>query len=204
VENRENFYYGLAHDSSYLAEAMNLYNSRLKRAMEGESTYWLSKPLATAFNQKHTLEIELGSKELKNLINLSFKNDPGVMKGSYRNTLSGDVSTSYRRGQWQLRNIMSFTKMWSEDSPYGDFSDYAKLNPYFSPYDANGNLVKTFDTVIGGSKIYSVSNPLYDATINTKMSEEYINFTDNVYAEYQMLESLKIVGRFGVETQRTT
>jgi len=204
IEKREGYYLSLAGNSSDIEDAMNLYYTRLKRALEGESTYWLSKPLLTALNHKHTLEVELGSKELKNLINLSYKDNAGVMKGSYRRNVAGDVSTSYRRGKWQLRNIMSFTKMWSEDSPYGSFDQYADLNPYYNPYDENGNLVRTFDTYIGGTKRLSVSNPLYDASINTRSSDEYIDFTDNVYAEYQVVKPLKIVGRFGVEAQRST
>ena len=204
IENRENYYYNLASNSGDIAEVMNLYNTRLKKAMEGESTYWLSKPLRTTFDNKHTIEIELGGRDLKNLVNLSYKDDQGVMKGSYRRTLSGDVTTSYRRGKWQFRNIMSYSKMWSEDSPYGDFSDYAALNPYYNPYDENGNLVKTFDTYIGGVKRLSVSNPLYDATINTKQTDEYVDFTDNVYAEWQVIDALKLVGRFGIESKRDT
>lgn len=204
IERREGYYIGMAGGSQYIADALNLYNSRLKKALEGESIYWLSKPLRTALNHRHTLEIELGGKELKNLINISFKNDAGVMKGSYRNNVAGDISTSYRKGKWLLRNIMSFSNMSSEDSPYGDFSDYARLNPYDDPYDSNGNLKRTFDTYIGNVFVRSYSNPLYDATINTKFSDEYIDFTDNVYAEYQMFKSLKLLGRFGVETKRST
>jgi len=202
VENREGYYYKMASSSAELSSAMNLYNERLKKAMEGESTYWLSKPLRTALNHKHTLEIELGTKDLKNLINVSYKDNPGVMKGSYRRNISGDVSTSYRMGKWQFRNIMSFLKMDSQESPYGEFSEYAVLNPYYNPYDSNGNLLRTFDTYINGVKRQSVSNPLYDATLNTKNGSEYIDFTDNVYAEYQVIKPLKLVGRFGVETRR--
>jgi len=203
IERRENYYEGLASSSAQLEDAMNLYYSRLKRAMEGESTYWLSKPLRTAFHHKHTLEVELGGKDLKNLLHLSYNDYPGVMKGSYRKTLSGDVSTSYRLGNWNFRNIMEFTSMSSEDSPYGTFNEYTVLNPYYNPYDESGNLVKTFDTVIGGQTRLSVANPLYDASIGTKESDSYTDFTDNLYIEYNFSKSLKLVGRFGIESKKS-
>lgn len=186
------------------AEIMNIYYERLKRAMEGESTYWLSKPLHTSFDQKHTLEVELGTKDLKTMATLSFKDTPGVMMGSFRDNISGDITTSYRLGKWQFRNIMSYAKMWSEESPYGTFSDYTLMNPYDNPYDANGNVVKSFYVSVLGSKVVTALNPMYNATINTKSSDEYIDFTDNMYVEYQMFKSLKLVGRFGVENKRGT
>ncbi|MCQ2142374.1 MAG: TonB-dependent receptor plug domain-containing protein, partial [Bacteroidales bacterium] len=171
------------------AEIMNIYYERLKRAMEGESTYWLSKPLHTSFDQKHTLEVELGTKDLKTMATLSFKDTPGVMMGSFRDNISGDITTSYRLGKWQFRNIMSYAKMWSEESPYGTFSDYTQMNPYDNPYDANGNIVKSFYVSVLGTKAVTALNPMYNATINTKSSDEYIDFTDNMYVEYQMFKS---------------
>lgn len=209
IERREHFYEsGMSSSGATVsiqggyADMMNIYYERMKRALEGESTYWLSKPLRTAFDQKHTLEVELGSRDLKTLATLSFKNTPGVMKGSFRENIAGDVTSSYRLGKWQFRNIMSFGKMMSEDSPYGDFEEYAEMCPYYNPYDANGNIVKAFYVDILGEKALVGYNPLYNASINTKFTDEYINFTDNMYVEYQMFKSLKIVGRFGIENQR--
>ena len=201
VERRENYYLNMASSSDEIAEALNLYNTRLKRAMEGESTYWLSKPLRTAFKHKHTLEVELGSKDLKNMMHFSFNEDPGVMKGSFRRTVGGDITTSYRRGKWQFRNIMEFTKMSSEDSPYGKFGEYAVMNPYYNPYDSEGNVVRYFESAVGRSSML-VRNPLYNATINTKLSEEYIEFSEKLNAEFQVIPALKLVARFSVTSRR--
>jgi len=203
IERREGYYESMASSSDQLEDAMNLYNRRLKRALEGESTYWLSKPLRTAFHHKHTLEVELGGKDVKNLLHLSYNDYPGVMKGSYRKTISGDVSTAYRLGNWNFRNIMEFTSMKSEDSPYGTFDQYTTLNPYYNPYDESGNLVRTFDTVIAGQTRLSVANPLYDASIGTKKADGYTEFTDNLYIEYNFSKALKIVGRFGIESKKS-
>ncbi len=206
IENREGYYNQLTEESTLWGK--RLYNERLKRALEGESTYWLSKPLRVGIGQKHSLSIELGSKELKALATFSYNNVEGAMKGSYRNVLSGDINLSYRKNKWTFRNIMSISYKKSEDSPYGTFDEYASMNPYYSPYDESGALKKVlFSGHYGeGSDVYDtdrVTNPLWNANIGTRYSSDYLDFSDNLYAEYQVIRPLKLVARFGVDTQRS-
>lgn len=209
VERRYGFYEKVR-DSSDLPSALELYNMRLKRALEGEDTYWLSKPLRLGVSHKHSVSVELGTKELKALVTAAYNHTNGAMKGSYRRNISGDVNLSYRLGKWTFRNIMSIAFMNSEDSPYGSFSEYAKLNPYFTPYDENGNLKKVlFSGKYTGSNgvTYSygdpVTNPMYNAFIGTKHARDYMDFTDNLYIEYQVFKGLRVVGRAGFNSQRT-
>ena len=205
--------YGL-YDTSWSQElnsAMELYNLRLKKALEGESTYWLSKPLRLGVGNKHSLSVELGGKDLKALATFSYNNVNGAMKGSYRRNISGDINLSYRQNKWTFRNIMSVAFMDSEDSPYGSFSEYAVLNPYFTPYDEDGNLKKVlFDGTYTGSNgvpfkyASSIANPMYNAFIGTRYYNGYMDFTDNLYVEYQFLQGLKLVGRVGFNSHRTS
>jgi hypothetical protein len=148
VERREN-YYGPPpiSDASGHMENSELYYKRLKKALEGESTYWLSKPLRTGFSHQHSLSAELGSKALKAMATFKYSDNQGAMKGSYRQTVSGDVNLSYRFGKWTFRNIMSIASMNNEDSPYGSFSDVSRINPYCSPYDEYGSLLRILDKV---------------------------------------------------------
>ncbi|MGN1215628.1 MAG: TonB-dependent receptor plug domain-containing protein, partial [Candidatus Cryptobacteroides sp.] len=188
VEKREG-YYDRAFDSSSWIAAQQLFEERYKRALEGESTYWLSKPLRVGVGNKHSLGIELGSKDLKALATFSYNNVEGTMKGSDRNILSGDVNLSYRRGKWTFRNIMSIANMKSNDSPYGTFDEYADLNPYYTPYDEDGNLKKVLSTgtYAAGENSWSyskmITNPMYNATVGTSSTTGYLDFTDNFYAE---------------------
>ena len=208
VERRYNFYSD--NDSDASLSALELYNARLKRALEGEDTYWLSKPLRLGIGHKHSLGVELGGKDLKALATFSYNQVNGAMKGSYRRNISGDVNLSYRLNKWTFRNIMSIAFMNSEDSPYGNFSEYARLNPYYTPYDKDGNLKKvlfsgSYTGSNGKAHSYStaVTNPMYNAFIGTRYAKGYMDFTDNLYVEYQALKGLKLVGRMGVNTQRT-
>lgn len=206
VERREGYYTDVLpnHEGSEgLVESLNLYNSRLKKALEGESTYWLSKPLRLGISHKHSLAVELGEKDLKAFATVSYDDEQGTMIGSYRKTISGDVTISYRYRNWLFKNIMSISNMDSEDSPYGSFYEYTLPNPYDTPYDADGNLYKQFITTIGGDAQVKIDNPLYNATIGTKDYAGYLDFNDNVYVEYNPVEPLKIVGRFGVNLKKT-
>ena len=200
VEKREDYYsYTAMADASNHLEYSELYYKRLKSALQGESTYWLSKPLRTGISHQHSLSAELGSKALKALATFKYADTQGTMKGSYRQTLSGDINVSYRYKKWTFRNIMSIASMNNEDSPYGSFNDISRINPYTKPYDEYGTLVKILDTVEGNK----IGNPLYNASVNTKFSESYLDFTDNMYIEYQVIKPLKIVGRFSISSKKT-
>ncbi len=202
VERREG-YYTLPLGGASSQEVSNytkLYYDRLHRAMEGESTYWLSKPLRLGIGQQHSLTVELGEKDLKTLVAFSYNNNQGAMKGSFREVINGDVQVSYRIKKWSFRNIMSISHMNSEDSPYGTFDAYAKMNPYFSPYDENGNIIRYY---IQKKENDFVANPLYDATLGTKLYNGYLDFTDNLYIEYKPWDFIKFVGRVGINTKRT-
>lgn len=199
VERREEYYTYGETNSMFLYMRKQLYFERLRKALEGESTYWLSKPVRVGVGNKHALSVELGTKELKSISNISFNNVEGAMKGSFRQTFSGDMSLSYRKNDWQVRNIMSISVMNNSESPYGSFSQYALLNPYYNPYDEEGNLVKVFQYPMEEV----VSNPLYDASLSVKNGSSYLDFTDNVYVEYSPIKALKFVMRAGVDTKRT-
>ena len=200
IERRENYYTNASTPfKSY--KRLELYNERLRRALDGEDTYWLSKPLRVGIGNKHSVSVEIGSKELKSFTSFGYSDTEGVMKGSSRKVISGSMNLSYRKQNWVFRNVMSVSSMNSSNSPYGEFSTYASMNPYLNPYDEEGNLVKIFDfyKILG----FNYTNPLYDASLNSKDGSDYLDFTDNFYVEYHPIKSLKLVARVGVTTKKT-
>ncbi len=206
VERREGYYQN--GDSFETVARQALYNERLKKALEGQDTYWLSKPLRLGIGQKHSVSIELGSKELRALATFSYNDTQGAMKGSFRDVISGNVNVAYRRGGWTFRNIMGISHMNSSESPWGNFNEYAVLNPYLTPYDEEGNLKKVLqikDYTYGGVSTFFglVMNPMYNATIGTTDTSQYLAISDNFYAEYQFLKFLRLVARFGIDSQKT-
>lgn len=175
------------------ADLTTLYSERLAEAERGVNTYWLSKPLQVGVGQKHNLYLDGGDEAMTYSVNVSYNNIKGVMKGSDRRTLSGTLGLSYRYKTLSFRNLLTVDNNKSINSPYGDFSSYARMNPYWRIYDESGHLIKTY-----GSNIY---NPLYDAGLNTKDFSKYLNVTENFYGEWAIRKNLRATARIGISLQ---
>ena len=118
------------------------------------------------------------------------------MKGSERVNTAGSLMVSYRHKKFNIRNILTVTSNVSNDSPYGQFSEYARLNPYWSPYDENGLLsqniaLQFIDDKDKETSDEFVANPLYNASLNTLLRQEYIDVTNNAYIEWMIKPGLK-------------
>lgn len=180
------------------------YNALAKAVARGVDTYWLSQPLRTGISQKHSGYIEGGTQEMRYSATVSYNKIGGVMKESDRETVSGNINLSYRYKQWMFRNSLSVTSNRADDSPYGTFSDYTVLNPYFTPTDEYGNIQKVLGTYTSpganGSTI-TYYNPLYNAIIGTKNFSKYNEVVENFYLEYRPLEDLRFTARMGYTHQ---
>ena len=182
-----------------------LYMSKYKAVYAGVNTDWLAKPLHMGTGQKHSLSIELGGRDLRVMTTFSYNHIVGVMKGSTRDTYDGSLQVSYRHKKFNFRNILNVTSNVANDSPYGTFSEYAAMNPYYSPYDKNGFWVKNAALSVDGLETTEfVANPLYNATLNTKIENRYLDVTDNLYVEWSVLQGLKATLRFGITEKRTS
>lgn len=190
------------HDDNVNQEELTrLYNERKKNVMEGLDTYWLSKPLRTGIGHKHNLNIELGdSQNLRAIIDVTYNQVTGVMKGSDRRNISGDFNISYRRKNLIFKNILSILVNKSNDSPYGSYSEYSRMNPYWAATDKNGNLLRWVE--FPDNIQTRVANPLYNATIGTSFTSNYLRFTNNFYAEWYITPTWKATVRLGISQQR--
>ncbi|MBR1800868.1 MAG: SusC/RagA family TonB-linked outer membrane protein [Bacteroidaceae bacterium] len=176
------------------------YNRTATDIARGVDTYWLSQPLRSGVGHKHTTYIEGGTEEMRYAANLMYNNVGGVMKKSDRTTIQGNVNLSYRYKQWMFRNSLSVTGNRADDSPYGTFSDYVGVNPYFSSTDENGNVQKvlgTFSSPGANGSTLTYYNPLYNASIGTKNFSKYTEVVENFYLEYRPMEDLRFTARLG-------
>lgn len=180
------------------------YNNIASNIARGVDTYWLSQPLRTGVGQKHSMYVEGGSDDMRYSANLMYNNVAGVMKKSDRNTISGNINLSYRYKQWMFRNSLSVTNNNAIDSPYGTFGDYVSVNPYFTPYDENGNIIKVLGTYTSPGANGSTTtyyNPLYNASIGTKNFSKYTEIVENFYLEYRPITDLCFTARLGYTHQ---
>ncbi|MFR4037675.1 MAG: TonB-dependent receptor plug domain-containing protein [Butyricimonas faecalis] len=192
---------GMYGPSRGLITAYDSYKKVYDDVVRGVDTYWLSKPLRTGFSNKHSVTLEGGDERMRYQFGLYYNNVAGVMKKSDRSTLNVNTTLSYSYRNLLFRNTIEFSRNWSKNSPYGSFSEYTSLNPYWAPYDEDGNLIKEFTVHKGQSDEsiyeYHYYNPLYNATLNTKDKSGYTEVQDNFSADWRIDKALRVVGSFG-------
>ncbi len=122
-------------------------------------------------------------------------NTQGVMKGSDRKNMGEAFLFLTATKMYCSRNQLQYTSIDATNSPYGDFSGYAKLNPYWRTMNEDGTVRKFLG--IGPVLSEDVYNPMYNATLNSRSTSEYADVTNNTYLEWMVSNNLKVVGRVG-------
>ena len=178
------------------------YSYLLDEVNSGVNTYWLSKPLQTSVGQRHALKVEGGDKSFRYSASLQWNDIRGVMEESYRKTFNGAIQLSYYWKNLKFSNNLMISAGKRQESPYGDFSEYAKMNPYWRTHDENGKILKRLGN--SGEIDYDFRwsrlpvNPLYNATLNTYDRGNNTDITNNFMLEWKVLETLDLRGRFGI------
>lgn len=174
-------------------------NNIQSEVVRGVDTDWLAQPLRTGVGHRHSIYLEGGDERLRYGVDLLYNDIKGIMKGSDRKTFTGGFTLSYRYKNLLFREQFNTTLNHADDSPYGSFSEYVELNPYWTPYDAEGNLKQIAGSTGGGGEVgVTCGNPMWNATIGTRNFSKYTNLTNNFYVEWQALPSLKLIGRLGL------
>lgn len=188
--------------TSYYAHTQAIYDefrqNLEKEIARGVDTYWMSKPLRVGVGQRHSLYFDGGDDAMQYSANVSYNNTAGVMKESKRTTISGGVNLSYRYKNFRFQNQLTVDGNKAVNSPYGSFSQYSSMEPYWRVKDENGNLINTYSVISAPT----VSNPLYNASLNTRNESTYTTITENFYGEWDIVDNLRAVARFGY-TQQT-
>lgn len=126
------------------------------------------------------------------------------MKGSSREVISAGFNLSYRYKSLLFTEQLSVTFNKSKESPYGTFSEYARLNPYWRAYNEDGSVKEVLSNYekanFQGTK--PIYNPLANASINTKNQSSYFDFTNNFYIEWEAFSGMRFKGRLGLISQK--
>ncbi|MBQ8423305.1 MAG: SusC/RagA family TonB-linked outer membrane protein [Coprobacter sp.] len=178
-------------DNAFTQAGLNSdYNELYKEIARGVDTYWMAQPLRVGVGHKHTLFLDGGDDAMRYSASIGYNNVAGVMKGSDRTTISGSVTLSYRYKTLSFRNQLSIDDNSAKNSPYGDFSEYSRMNPYWRINNTDGSLIKQYNI--------SAYNPLYNAGLNSKDESSYTTITENFYAEWEAVKNLRFRARFGL------
>ncbi len=181
-------------------ELQQLYQQRRKLALEGLNTDWISKPLRNGIGTRHTVGVELGGNDLRLMADFAYRDEQGVMKGSGRKNVTANMNGSYRVKKLLFRNMMSFNSNKGTESPYGKFGDYVKMNPYWKAVNADGTIPFLAEAGIDQFGM-RYTNPVFNSTINTNITSDYLNFTDNFYLEWTVKPGLRAIARAGVDVK---
>lgn len=176
------------------------YNFLLDEVNKGVETDWLAIPLRTSYALRSNLRLEGGDGQFRYSAGIQNNNTAGVMKGSARNTLNGSITLSYAYKGLLFRNYLNINNIKNTISPYGSFSDYVSLNPYWRPYNENGSVNKLLGNP--GNTDYSgvwnslPTSPLFNATLNNLNKGDQTDITNQTAVEWTIQPGLRLIGKF--------
>ncbi|MCS4224653.1 SusC/RagA family TonB-linked outer membrane protein [Sphingobacterium sp. BIGb0165] len=177
----------------------SLYNERLKNVSAGVNTYWLDKPLQTGFTHKHSLYIDGGSDIFQYGVGVNYQNIKGIMKGSDRKNWGSNIDLTYRNNKVNISNQLFISGSVGQESPYGSFTQYAQLNPYWK-YDWTGDNIPKYIEVSAldyNNRDYNrISNPFFNASLNSYDKSKDLNIINNLALNYDILPELRFTTSF--------
>ncbi|MDL2320092.1 SusC/RagA family TonB-linked outer membrane protein [Alistipes sp. OttesenSCG-928-B03] len=164
------------------------------QVQKGVNTDWLAKPVRNAFTHRHGINFEGGDNTFRYKVYLGASFQPGVMKETTMDTQSARVDLQYRMGKLMIINqtFLDFGKGIRESS-YGTFDEYAKLNPYYSVYDENGNIAKILDYELHYSTLYdAMYNPMYNTLYDMRNEVRDQEIKESLKLQYSPLDNLRL------------
>ena len=173
------------------------YYNRYKNIVEGVNTYWLSQPVKNAFTHAHSLFVEGGADNVRYGIDASYNQNKGVMKESGRDRFGLGFSLIYRiKDKITIKNYISYAHTHAYNSPYGSFSQYAKLNPYERIYNDNGELIPKLSD--------GDTNPLYDALLPNRNFTKDQEFREQLSVDWFIRDGLRLKGQMAIVKGETS
>ena len=172
-----------------------LYYSRLKDVRAGVDSYWLSDPLRVAFNHTHNLYVDGGDQSMQYGIGVNYGDEDGVMKGSEREIMGGNIQVRYRKRNFTFSNNFNITVVNADKEPVS-FDQFANANPYYRKHADDGSVPLLLESIdVAGSNIY---NPLaLSSIVNTDHSRD-MTISDNLDLTYRFLGMFSLRATIGL------
>lgn len=185
------------------------YNLRKAEIARGVDTYWLNEPIQTAFRHKHDFHIEGGEQKIRYGVGFSYGNNEGVMKGSGREVMNGNIRLIYRTNKIAVSNYLNLDYSLATREKVA-FSEFARANPFFRKTDENGEVIKVLEKYTNydwnspdyGKDVY-VYNPMYNASLGSFDETSIMGFTNNTDIDWSILSELKAKVRFSINKSTT-
>ena len=179
------------------------YFNKLRLVKEGYDTYWMNEPLRNACSQAHNLYVDGGDSAFRYGIGLSYNKNMGVMKGSDRNVLNGNVTLTYRVDNFSFssQTTISNTDSNNETVP---FSAFSRMNPFYEKRTIENEIPRYAYRYNAGAGMYSyVYNPLWDFNQNSFNQSNAHSVSENLQVEWRILPQLRLRGNFQYSLNKT-
>jgi len=178
------------------------YNAILAEIERGVNTYWLNEPVKIGTNLRNSLYVSGGSDSFTYGVGVNYRTIKGVMIGSERKNWGANIDLTYRKNKLNISNRLYINGARADESPYGSFSNFTTANPYFRKTDENGNITKFLD--IDDYFGNSISNPLYNSTLNSYDKTHAFNLTNNLRAIYKVNNQIQLQANLQLITGNNT
>ncbi|MND61342.1 TonB-dependent Receptor Plug Domain protein [compost metagenome] len=188
-------------DQDYLRYEQ-IYNERWKNVQRGIDTDWKKVPTQVGFNNRTNLSLQGGDQYLRYGVLATADLQQGVMKGQDRKNYSGQFDLTYLVNKFQFRNSIRVYQNIANESPYGNFSDYLALNPYWTPYDEKGEVQRYLENFRYVGRNFIKPNPVYDATLHSVNQTSSLGITNNFQVRYSIRPNFYIESNLSFTKQR--
>lgn len=187
---------GLPIDESARAK----YFDRLRMVEQGHDTYWMNEPLRTAFTQNHNVYIDGGDQSFRYGAGLSYGKTQGVMKGSDRDVINGNITLTYRVDNFNFTNQITINNT-SANNETVAFSRFSQMNPFYAKTTEDGEIPKFVYQDDSGTTIW---NPIWDMMQNSFNKSSATSITDNFQFEWRATKQLRLRGNLQYQLNKTT
>ncbi|MBL1409473.1 SusC/RagA family TonB-linked outer membrane protein [Sphingobacterium faecale] len=170
-----------------------VYNKRLAEVRRGVDSYWMNEPLRKTLSDRHNIFAEGGDERIRYGVGFNYGNTRGVMKGSDRNLIGGNVRLTYRLHNFSFSNYFTVDHN-KADNNVVPFSRFSETNPYYRKYDELGAIKRVLEPATGGNK--QILNPMYDYYLKSFNTASNLDLRNNFEADWRVLNELRLRGRF--------
>ena len=192
-------YVNIGPDGEIIAESMmQEYYNKLRLVKEGYDTYWMNEPLRTAYSRGHNLYLDGGDSAFRYGIGLSYNKNMGIMKGSERDVLNGNVTLTYRVNRFSFSSQTSIGNT-DSDNETVSFSRFSRMNPFYAKRTEDGQVPRH----VYQSGTQTVYNPLWDFNQNSFNKSNGHTVTENLQLEWRILPELRFRGNFQYNLSKT-
>ncbi len=174
------------------------YLEKLTEVNRGVDTDWLAQGVRNAVNHRHDITVNGGETNVRWSANLNYNSGNGVMKGSSRSTYSGEFKLDVTLGKFIISNVAYYGGQEGSESPFGSFSSYSHLQPYYKLRDERtGRYTMNFGEV-GGYE----DNPLFEsAYLNSYSRSNYNRYSDQLQLRWDITPRFHVTGALKLEKQ---